>query len=86
MTGQGYLAFKELADAFGDPMIGSPHNEWMRLFAEGGTIVGLFGLAFVAATAWSLSRIPGWLGIGMLAGFFGYIVSASFNNPLRSCG
>lgn len=81
LTGHGYLAYKELGDAFGDPVLGSPHNEWLRLFAEEGTVVGLAGLLFVAVTARSLARIPGWLGTGLLAGFAGYVVAATFNNP-----
>src|SRR4029079_11189633 len=28
LTGQGYLAYKALAESFGDPVLGSPHNEW----------------------------------------------------------
>jgi O-antigen ligase len=82
LTGQGYLAYKSLADAYGDPILGSPHNEWLRLFAEEGAIVGLVGLAFVVATGATLARVPGWLGTGLLAGFLGYVVAASVNNPL----
>jgi hypothetical protein len=26
--------------------------------------------------------VPGWLGTGILAGFLGYVIAASFNNPL----
>lgn len=82
LTGQGYLAYKELADAFGDPALGSPHNEWLRLFAEEGAIIGLVGLLFIAATVRSMSRVPGWLGTGLLGGFAAYVVAATFNNPL----
>jgi len=82
LIGQGYLAYKELADTYGDPVLGSPHNDWLRLFAEEGTVVGLIGLLFIATTARSLARIPGWLGTGLLAGFAGYVVAATFNNPL----
>lgn len=81
LTGQGYLAYKELADAFGDPALGSPHNEWLRLFAEEGLGVGLIGLLFIAATIRSLARVPGWLGTGLLGGFAAYVVAATFNNP-----
>ena len=81
LVGQGYLAYKTLGPDFGDPVLGSPHNEWLRLFAEEGTIVGLVGIGFILATWWSLARIPGWLGTGLLAGFLGYVVAASFNNP-----
>src|SRR4029079_8799391 len=82
LIGQGYLAYKELAEVFGDPILGSPHNEWLRIFAEEGVIVGLVGLAFLVATGVTLARVPGWLGTGILAGFLGYVIAASFNNPL----
>jgi O-antigen ligase len=82
LTGQGYLAYKALAPEYGDPVLGSPHNEWLRLFAEEGAVVGLVGLAFVVATAATLARAPGWPGTGLTAGFLGYVLAASFNNPL----
>ena len=82
LIGQGYLAYKELADGFGDPVLGSPHNEWLRIFAEEGVIVGLVAVAFLIVTAITLARVPGWLGTGILAGFLGYVIAASFNNPL----
>jgi O-antigen ligase len=82
LIGQGYLAYKELGETFGDPVLGSPHNEWLRIFAEEGVIVGLVGIAFLFATAATLARVPGWLGTGILAGFLGYVIAASFNNPL----
>jgi O-antigen ligase len=82
LIGQGYLAYRELGDEFGDPVLGSPHNEWLRFFAEGGVVVGLLALAFVLTTTRSLHRVPGWLGTGLLAGFLGYVLAASFNNPL----
>ena len=49
LIGQGYLAYKALGPEFGDPLLGSPHNEWLRFFAEEGTIVGLVGIAFVVS-------------------------------------
>ena len=82
LVGQGYLSYKELAETYGDPILGSPHNEWLRIFAEEGAIVGLVGLAFLVATGATLTRVPGWLGTGILSGFLGYAVAASFNNPL----
>jgi hypothetical protein len=82
LVGHGYLAYRQLGPEYGDPLMGSPHNEWLRLFAEEGTLVGLAGIAFVVATAWSLAKAPGWLGTGFLAGFLGYVIAASFNNPL----
>ena len=82
LIGQGYLAYRQLGPEFGDPLMGSPHNEWLRLFAEEGALVGLVGLAFIGATTWSLAKVPGWLGTGILAGFLSYVIAASFNNPL----
>jgi O-antigen ligase/polysaccharide polymerase Wzy-like membrane protein len=82
LVGQGYLAYRQLGPEFGDAFMGSPHNEWLRFFAEEGTIIGLLGIAFVLATARSLARLPGWLGTGLLAGFLGWVIAASFNNPL----
>ena len=82
IVGQGYLAYKALADTYGDQVLGSPHNEWLRIFAEEGVIVGVVGVAFVIATAITLTRVPGWLGTGVLAGWIAYVIAASFNNPL----
>jgi O-antigen ligase len=82
VTGQGFLAYKQLADAYGDPALGSPHNEWLRLFAEEGTIAGLAGLALVGGTLWWLSRRRDPFGAAVLAGAAGYFIMASFNNPL----
>jgi len=81
-VGQGYLAYKALAETYGDPVLGSPHNEWLRIFAEEGIVVGVVGIAFVVATAITLVRVPGWLGTGVLAGWISYVIAASFNNPL----
>lgn len=82
VTGQGFLAYKQLADTYGDPVLGSPHNEWLRLFAEEGTVAGLAGIAFVASTLWWLSRKRDPIGGALLAGAAGYFMMASFNNPL----
>jgi O-antigen ligase len=82
ITGQGFLAYKQLADAFGDHVLSSPHNEWLRLFAEEGVVAGIAGLAFIGSTIWWLRRRRDPLASGILAGAFGYILMASFNNPL----
>jgi O-antigen ligase len=82
LTGQGFLAYKQLADSYGDPVLSSPHNEWLRLFAEEGIVGGLVGLAFVATTLSWLSHARGALAAGILAGTAGYFTMASFNNPL----
>ena len=80
-TGQGFLAYKQLGDAFGDPVLSSPHNEWLRLFAEEGVVGGLLGLAFVATTLSWLSHGRGAVAPGILAGTAGYFTMATFNNP-----
>ena len=69
------------AEGLWRPGPGSPHNEWLRIFAEEGIVVGVIGLAFVIATAFAV-RVPGWLGTGVLAGWLAYVIAASFNNPL----
>ena len=80
IIGQGYRAYRQLAVEFGEPTITAPHNEWLRLFAEHGLIVGMIGLAFAATTAWFISRPPGWLSAALLASFLSVCVAASFNN------
>jgi O-antigen ligase len=81
ITGHGFLAYKQLADSFGDPVLGSPHNEWLRLFAEEGTVAGIVGLAFVASSLWWLARRRDAIAGGILSGVAGYFLMASFNNP-----
>ena len=62
--------------------LNSPHNEWLRFFAEQGIAGGLVGLALVLTGLARLARVPGWLGTGILAAFLSYVIAASFNNPL----
>lgn len=81
LTGHGFMSYQLLHEAYGDPILRSPHNEWLRLFAEEGIVVGLAGLAFVAFTAAALAMGGGALGAGTLAGFLGLAVAATFNNP-----
>ena len=80
--GQGFLSYRQIAPEFGDRILNSPHNEWLRLFAEEGVLGGLAGLALVGLTLAVLRRTSGWWGAGIFAGFLGYVVMASFNNPL----
>jgi O-antigen ligase len=80
ILGQGYRAYRQLSVQFGDPILNAPHNEWLRLFAENGIVVGLLGLAFAVATAARLARSPGWLGAGLFGSFLSLCIAASFNN------
>jgi len=79
--GQGFLAYRQLGPTFGDQVLGSPHNEWLRLFAEEGLVGGVIGLLFVATMWRSLARNRDAIGSGILAGSIGYVLMASFNNP-----
>ena len=81
LVGHGFLSYKLLGDAYGDPYLGSPHNEWLRLFAEEGVVVGLVGIAFIAAGARDLLQIPGWPGTAFVGAFVAMVLAASFNNP-----
>jgi O-antigen ligase len=81
LIGQGFRAYREVGPAFGDTTLNAPHNEWLRLFAEDGVIVGLIGLAFVGVTAWTLARRHGWLETATLVAFLSFAIAASFNNP-----
>jgi O-antigen ligase len=81
LVGHGFLSYKVLGDAYGDPILGSPHNEWLRLFAEEGVVVGLLGLLFIGFGVWDLARLPGWRGTAFIAAFASIVLAASFNNP-----
>ncbi len=81
LIGQGFQSYRELHAAYGDTVLSAPHNEWIRLFAEGGVIVGLAGLAWAVTTLVALARAPGWLGAGSFAAFAGWCLAATFNNP-----
>ncbi len=81
LIGQGFLAYKQLADVYGDTVLSSPHNEWLRLFAEEGVVAGFLGLAFAATTLSWLSHGRGAVVAGILAGTIGYFTMATFNNP-----
>jgi O-antigen ligase len=82
ITGWGYRSYRVIGDRYGDAVLNSPHNEWLRFFAEQGIAGGLAGLALVVTGLARLARMPGWLGTGVLAAFLSYAIAASFNNPL----
>jgi O-antigen ligase len=82
LTGWGYRSYREIGNRYGDEALNSPHNEWLRLFAEQGIVGGLAGIAFVLTGLWRLAKVPGWFGTGVLTAFLSYVLAASFNNPL----
>lgn len=81
ITGWGFRSYRVIGDRYGDVVLNSPHNEWLRFFAEQGIAGGLVGLALVLTGLGRLARVPGWLGTGVLAAFLSYVIAASFNNP-----
>ena len=82
IVGHGFLSYRFLAPAFGDPRLGSPHNEVLRLFAEEGMVGGIAMIAFIAALIRELWRPRDWLAIALAAGGISYWFAAMFNNPL----
>jgi O-antigen ligase len=82
LLGVGFGQYGGIADAYGDTALNSPHNEWLRFFAEGGVVVGILGVLWIIATLVRLARVPGWLGAGALGTALGWGVAATFNNPL----
>jgi O-antigen ligase len=80
VVGQGYRAYRQLSVQFGDPVLNAPHNEWLRFFAEGGILNGIVGLAFIAITATTMWRRPGWLETGLFGAFLSLCIAAAFNN------
>lgn len=82
LLGVGFGQYGLHADAYGDAVLNAPHNEWLRLFAEEGILVGLIGVLWIGASVVALRRAPGWLGAGALATALGWGLAATFNNPL----
>ncbi len=82
LLGHGFWSFFRLHAQYGSSFLDAPHNDWLRLFAEGGVIAGLAGVAFIVATAWQLSRGKGWLPRAVLAAFGCWVLALCFNNIL----
>jgi hypothetical protein len=82
LTGQGFQSYRRLHWRYGDALLSAPHNEWLRFFAEEGVVAGTIGLAFLALVGAALYRTRGWVASGALGAFVGWVVAASFNNPL----
>jgi hypothetical protein len=82
ILGHGFLSYRVLGPAFGDPRLGSPHNEVLRLFAEEGIVGGITIIAFIVALVRELRRPGDWLATALVAGAISYWFAAMFNNPL----
>ena len=83
LIGHGFQSYRELHAAYGDTVLSAPHNEWIRLFAEEGVIVGLAGIAWAVTTLVALARAPGWLGAASIAAFTGWCLAAIVQQPDR---
>lgn len=81
LTGHGFLSYSQLHEAYGDPILRAPHNEWLRLFAEEGVPGGLAGIAFAVTTVVVLVRADRHLTTGVAAAFAAWALTATFNNP-----
>jgi hypothetical protein len=81
LLGFGFRSYKQLAHRYGDNVLGSPHNDWLRPFAEEGIVVGALGIAWGLSLLWALSRRRGWLTTAVFAGLIGWSIMATFNNP-----
>jgi O-antigen ligase len=80
LLGHGFWSFFRLHAQYGSVPLDAPHNDWLRLFAEGGLVAGLAGIAFLLATAWTLTRGRGWLPRAALAAFLCWVLALCFNN------
>jgi len=83
LIGQGFRSYVLLHAQFGDVAQQAPHNEWLRLYAEGGVVVGTAGLVFMVTALTALWRMRGVLGLGAFGVLLSYAIMASFNNPLN---
>jgi O-antigen ligase len=83
LIGQGFRSYVVLHAEFGDVAQQAPHNEWLRLYAEQGVLVGTAGLVFLMAALTTFWRTRGVLGLGAFGVLLSYAIMASFNNPLN---
>ena len=81
LFGHGFRSFEWLHATYGSPTLDAPHNEWLRLFAEEGALIGLAGAAFALRTPLLVVRAPGWLAAGAAAAGAAFFMMAFFNNP-----
>lgn len=81
LFGAGFRSFEWLHPNVGSPLLNAPHNEWLRLFGEEGTLVGSTGLAFALLTPLVAWRAGSWIGATAAAVGAGVFVAACFNNP-----
>ncbi len=76
LLGSGFRSFEWLHAEYGSPRLDAPHNEWLRLFAEEGTLIGLAGVAFAIVTPLVLLRLPNLLIAAIGAAAAGLFIAA----------
>lgn len=81
LTGFGFLSFKALALDYGTTYVTAPHNEFLRVLAEGGIGVAVAFVAFVVATMRALWRSASPFALGALGALIGLLLGGMFNNP-----
>lgn len=81
LTGFGFLSFKALALNYGSTLVTAPHNEFLRVLAEGGIGVAIALIAFVAATVRALWRAHAPFALGALGALIAILLGGMFNNP-----
>ncbi len=81
IIGSGFLSFFEWHERFGVTTVSAPHNEFLRLLAEGGVIAAGAFVGFVLAIGRALWTSRGGEQLGALGALIGVIVAGMFNNP-----
>jgi O-antigen ligase len=81
LLGQGFRSFEWLHADYGSVVLDAPHNEWLRFFAEEGTVIGAAGIAFAMALPAIVIRAGGVIAVSAAAVAAGFALMAAFNNP-----
>ncbi len=81
IVGGGFRSFEWLHGVYGSISLDAPHNEWLRLFAEEGTFIGVAGLAFAVLAPLSMLGHREYVAVGAGAAAAGLFIMACFNNP-----
>lgn len=81
LIGSGFLSFLELRTRYNVTVVSHPHNELIRLLAEGGLLAASAFVAFVVLTVRSLWRDRSWVGLAGTGAMVALLTGAMFNNP-----
>jgi O-Antigen ligase len=81
IIGSGFQSFFEWHERFGVTTVSAPHNEFLRLLAEGGVLAAGAFAAFVLTIGRALWTSRGGEQLGALGALIGVIAAGMFNNP-----